>query len=344
MTIPQPIIERLRKLMSLTESANQHEAALAAERMQAVMQEYNLTQADIGRGDEGPEDPTKVTREKRDHNATALYTYQRDLMAIIARNNFCIHSIVRRRFDSPMGRYERWDSETGKRIPQAHRKVHLLIGRSENVTAATLMYDYLTATMHRLLPFTGTDRRSTAARLWLAGCAEVLCERLAQQRTGAERSRATVADNTPGLVRLADLYGTEEDLNTDYRKGLEPGTTARVNREHTAELAAMNAKCDELRKGGMSYDEAWHRSRGYEWNPDTSPKQVAKETPSQQRRREQSEENAYYRSANREARERTQERMKRNNPSFRSGRDVGESIGLGGGLSKGDKSVKGELT
>ena len=37
------IIERIRKLLRLSQSANPHEAALAAERVQQMLSEYNLT-------------------------------------------------------------------------------------------------------------------------------------------------------------------------------------------------------------------------------------------------------------------------------------------------------------
>lgn len=334
--VAQPIIDRLRKLMAMAERGTQHEAALAGERMQAIMQEYNLTQADIG-GDEGPEDPTKVAREKRDHGATALYVYQRGLMAAIAQNNFCLHFISANWINTPTGKRARWDSEKQDYVKCARRKVHRLIGRSENVTAATLMYDYLIDTMRRLLPFAGKDRHGSDARLWLTGCAEVLCERLAQQRTGAERARGVVADNTPGLVRLADLYGTEEDLNNDFRMGHEPGTTARRHREHEVEQARIKAKFHDLLHEGVGTNEAWYRANGWEYTKDTTPTQTRRETPSERERRERVDDNQYRREAYREARERTRERNKRSNPSFRAGRSTGENIGLGGGLGSGSK-------
>ena len=42
------IIERIRKLLRLSQSANPHEAALAAERVQQMLSEYNLTMDSIG--------------------------------------------------------------------------------------------------------------------------------------------------------------------------------------------------------------------------------------------------------------------------------------------------------
>lgn len=42
------IIERIRKLLRLSQSANPHEAALAAQRVQQMLSEYNLTMDSIG--------------------------------------------------------------------------------------------------------------------------------------------------------------------------------------------------------------------------------------------------------------------------------------------------------
>ena len=42
------IIERIRKLLRLSESANPYEAALAAERVQQMLSEYNFTMDSIG--------------------------------------------------------------------------------------------------------------------------------------------------------------------------------------------------------------------------------------------------------------------------------------------------------
>ena len=43
----QRIIDKVRKLLRLSSSSNHHEAALAAERVQMMLSEYNLTLDDI---------------------------------------------------------------------------------------------------------------------------------------------------------------------------------------------------------------------------------------------------------------------------------------------------------
>ena len=44
---PNPIIEKIRKLLALANSSNEHEAALAAAHAQRLLSEHNLAMADI---------------------------------------------------------------------------------------------------------------------------------------------------------------------------------------------------------------------------------------------------------------------------------------------------------
>lgn len=339
MTIPQPVIDRLRKLMAMAERGTEHEAALAGERMQAVMQEYNLTRADIGQED-GPEDPTKVRREEKKHDRSALYVYQQDLMKTVGKNNFCIYVLGSRRVFDKDGRFI--DHSDPERRRYKRSKCHVLVGRSENVTAAILMYDYLIDAMERVMPYVGMKRRSSDARLWLLGCTHRVCERLVAQRTGAEVSRGVEADGTPGLVRLADLYGSEEDLNNDFKRGWEPGKTARLRRED----ARVKAEEMRLKKAGHCWEEAWYLARGQEV-PSNVPQRMERETPEQEqaRREAQAKRNNQYTSRStgrsRDWTDKDQRNWDRkNSPAYKSGQRAGENIGLGGALKSG---VKGEL-
>lgn len=328
---PAPIIERLKKLIAMADRGTEHEAALASERMQALLQEFNLTRADVeSRGEDVEETAATAKRERMEHDRSAIYVYQRQLMTNIAENNFCMHFIRTRRVKT--GKINRWgDYETQRRTS------HLLIGRSENVQATILMYDYLIDTMHRLLP-SNIDKRSSEAKLWLLGCSETLCERLHKQRTGKEKEQES--DGTPGLVRLADLYGDEHDLNQDFRKGVDPGTTARERRERQSEMAEIERKQKELTIGGMDADDAWYVARGEEVPTSREPAQIEKETPSQRRRREEAEAKREDREHDRWRRERWKESAKRASPSFRAGKAKGHDIGLGGSIGGGAKAIE----
>mgnify|MGYP003596235719 CR=1 FL=1 len=51
MTDKEKILEKLKKLLALSKSDNPHEAALALQRVQKLMQAYNITQTDLALSD-----------------------------------------------------------------------------------------------------------------------------------------------------------------------------------------------------------------------------------------------------------------------------------------------------
>lgn len=59
------IIERIRKLLRLSNSTNPHEAALAAERVQRMLSEYNLTLEAVAEGSEELEKARQIDRKTR---------------------------------------------------------------------------------------------------------------------------------------------------------------------------------------------------------------------------------------------------------------------------------------
>lgn len=329
----ESILERIKKLMALADSAaNQHEAALAANRMQALLQEHNLTRAEVESHarDNEPESPLTAQRESLTHERSAMYTYQADLMSTVAKGNFCMHAVIVKSIPDPNGRYIRRSDDV--RVRKA--KVHMVIGRSDNVAVTITMYDYLIETMNRLLPFEGSERRSTDARLWLAGCAESLCDRLTSQRTKREREEQLASRrraNTPGLVLLKDVYATEQELNLDFCKGLAPGTTTKQRLEDEAEERQIKAKFEELVKSGTTRHDAWFLARDMEV-PGPNPQKISRVSRSTR---------SYRRENHAEWRKDQREYERRNHPSFKDGKLRGEEIGLGGSL-KGStqKSIK----
>ena len=341
------IVKKIRKLMDLADRAGtQYEAALAAQRMQELLQKYNLSRADVESRtavdstvlDSIPNAP----REKSDvADRTALYKYQRDLMQTIAKNNFCMYFTSTRYVYDPLGKHRRWLADSESYCNCRKLKVHTLIGRSDNVTASTLMYDYLLDAMHRLLPFAGIDRVGQAAHLWLAGCADTLIERLDAQREGREKTKRA---QTPGLIRLADLYSNEDDLNNDFRRGWEPGTTCKRRLERQAEDAKWEAEQAELKRkeeelvaAGTDPSDAYYLARGEEVPP-PRPAQV------ERRPRRSYYMPSYYRSDQAEYKREQREEARRNHPSFQGGREQGKNIGLGGRLKtrKGGRKEIGE--
>lgn len=340
----QTIINRIKKLMELaTRNDNEAEAAVAAEKMNNLLTEHNLSLAEVqakatvsgSAGDVG-------VREKKAHTKAAMYQYQRSLMESLATNNFCMYWVEKRWRADPKGNKARWlydkapglivnDSITSEGMQQGRLvDSHMLLGREENVMAVQVMYDYLTNTMDRLMPYTGMRKRGKEALLWLTGCTERLTGRLTDIRWEKERAtkkaqEAQAARGEMGLIRLQDVYTMEDDLNQDYKKGWPPGTTT-ANRK--AQQDRYKAECEReesLVAQGMSKEDAWYVARGME---PAKPQPKIEESEAEKVKRERKQERADQQREQRWARQDHKDEQKRNHPAFQKGDERGGDIGL----------------
>jgi hypothetical protein len=339
MTPSDAILDRIKKLMALADSAaNEHEAALAGERMQTLLTEFNLTRAEVeSKTEETRDDALTAKRERSQSDRGAMYRWQRDMMAAVARNNFCSHFVGRvfraedwgahyRRIeiaDSSRPSGKRWDEVKG-----VYAKGHVLVGRSENVAATLLMFDYLSTQIRRLCPHSTLADRADKY-LWLDGCAETIVERLDRKRSEAEEAQRRRETQTPGLVLLSDLYANEEELNEDFRRGLAPGTTTKNRLEDEAEERAEKARIEAEEKRllatGMHSDDAWHVARGYD-PPSREPAQTT--AGSKRKSTYVPRGRCAYAAEDREYR-------RRSSDAFKSGRAAGGKVGLGGAVKEG---------
>lgn len=328
-------IEKVRKLLALARDArgNEHEAANAAAMAQRLMTDLGIEMAMVDTA--GASKPGHVLggeRERKKHSASAMYTYQRDLMSVIARNHFLHWAIVQE------------TAESFGKVRRVNR--HQLLGRKANIVAATMLYDYLIETMDRLLPYTGMEKRGREALLWLSGCSERLQDRLhtmrrEQERETAakateERARAAHPGAAPGnaLVTLAEVFSSEEDFNLDFAQGLPAGTTARKRKEQDARWAAFaeerKTRKDALLSQGIEegvvdlmlygYSEEQARERLAETN-----KPLTEATKRRQREAEERREQRWREQSDRRWRK---DQERRQDPAFRAGAATGDNIGL----------------
>lgn len=261
-TATNPVYARIQKLLALADSArnsSEAEAASAAAKVQDLLQEYGLTLAQVeaegGSTDQGGGRGT-VTTDRR-----ALYRWQRDLMAALAENNFCLH------------RVREVEALDGKKMRRSRR--HQLVGRRLNVDVTLDTYDYLSVAVRRAAVSGGFDHatRESDHHLFLDGAVTRLTERLAERRLQREREsaereaqrQATVgASGTHRELVLTDVYGSEADQNNDVLNGFPVGTTAAKRREASDRNARQQARHDELVAQGVPDTEAWYQAYGYD--------------------------------------------------------------------------------
>lgn len=329
----EAFLRRAKKLMALAHDggATEAEAAAAAAKLQELLQDRNLTLAQVeGASLDGPE----TKREKRTADRRAMYEYQQNLMRTLADNNFCLHHLARvfvrdrgwgavtRPLKDEAGQIVRDENGHAKIVTGHYEKRHLLVGRQLNVDVTIATYDYLLEALARANPY---DHRSKDGKRFLDGGVSRLVERLVEKRRQreaedeAKRSgRVPAGNGTHRELVLSDVYGSEADLNNDAYNGFPPGTTA-ANRRRAEELEMeRKAVRERLVAEGVDPDVAWYRSYGYD--DERAVQRVADDRrrsgrPGRGRARSWTRgDEAHYRKINSE--------------SYRAGRAAGGTIGL----------------
>lgn len=223
------ISDKIKKLLKLANgNTTEGEATAAMQKVQELLADYNLTMAQV---EAANTDSTKTAeapdskRTKEQHDKSALYKYQRNLMRTIAECNFCI--------------YWTGENKVWRKSRYVTTYYHVLIGREANVVSARLLFDYLNSTIEKLATaiYPSPTNLSKSAICWKEGCAARLCERLLERKWAADKEqqeKAQQAQSTTALVLLSDVRTNERDLNYDFMCNQAPGTTARRRAESEA--------------------------------------------------------------------------------------------------------------
>jgi hypothetical protein len=241
-------------------AAKEAERAVAAEKFQAVLLEFNLTQAQVeaSGGEDGKREEIKLK--------AGVYDWQRNLWEAVAELNFCMYwcQDVWRETE-----YKKtlWDGSKAMRTRYTRGKEHRLIGRVVNTQATINLCQYLEAAIEKAvrddLSAIYSDKLTMTRQLFSRyamsfreGAADDVMRRVNEQRKdflrkeaerakeAAERAAEAAASGVSmsTAITLADYVQTEDDLNNDHRRGKEPGTTAKERAERAARAAAEEAR------------------------------------------------------------------------------------------------------
>lgn len=272
----EAIADRIQKLLALANNnPNEHEAAAATEKAQALLEAYNLDLMELGGKDAGRKD-TKLKG--------GLYRWQRGLWEEIASLNFCMYWSI-------------------KGMTRGSKYEHRLLGREVNVASTRVMAEYLEQTIERLTreQFNNDPKRyfSKAGIAYREGMADSLCGRLRErryeQKKQAERekreqeatSKHPGAAQTENALTVIDVASSENDLNHDFLNSWEPGTTAQRRKVREAESERY---MEEARARQRAREEADALLR--ETNPDEWQRLRDEEAKQQEKWRKREERNA----------------------------------------------------
>jgi len=265
----EKVIERIKKLLALADknkNSSAAEAESAAAKVQELLQDYGLSLAQVTASERNADAMTD--REKAETDRRAMYKWQRELMAALAKGNFCIHFVQEKLVERTL--------KSRRHLGLKKSTFHVLIGRTINIQGTIALYDYLVKSIGREAARHGYDHGTSDNALFFDGAVSRLSERLFAQRAKREREeaeaeaarrKATAATGsaTPGtgLVLLSDVYGSEEDLNADLRYGLPAGTTAARRKGREASERERRLVAERLESEGVDWVEAFYRSHGY---------------------------------------------------------------------------------
>lgn len=235
----EKLTERLKKLLALSQSqVNEHEANLAAERLQALLIEHNLSIADLERSG-------RKTAQVGEFNGPdlgkAAFKWKFELASEIAEHYFCLD----------LSTYD------------TKQKQLRFVGRPENVEALTLLYTWLVdqikslATVERRNHYIRTNEHIDPLRWQLAfgqGCSRRIGERLREIR----RQRETGDPNSTALVVfkhhateisdwLEQQYGYRKD-GKPTKRGLEWDADYKKRMAAKADFKAVCEAAGEMDK------------------------------------------------------------------------------------------------
>jgi hypothetical protein len=196
------VMEKIRKLMRMTESPNENEAAVAAGKAQALLAEYNLSLSDVRT--EKSKDPRFVTDEEI---ATAIQPWRRLIGNSVAALYFCKYMFYS--FDKhPKG----W----------ARKDRHMFVGAAHNIEVAKMMFVYLMNATERLakegakkVPASERDRY-TRSFCW--ACSSRLAGRIHLRIEAAKQGGIKSETTGKNLPALLDAYEQNKKQLMEYIK------------------------------------------------------------------------------------------------------------------------------
>lgn len=313
----EAIVERVRKLLNLAaKNPNEHEAAAAAEKAQALLASYNLDMATIGQGGESGK------REDAKQRG-GMYIYERELWNAIASLNFCMYFTTRGRMKNGAGKMQ-------------FSFQHRIVGRTVNVMSTKAMAEYLQGAIERLCRERFPQNNQFFMREAVAfreGMSDkitvrlrdkrdaVLEEQEAKKREAADKAKAS-GINTAFALTLTDVKEAERIANYDFLHG--EGAWARRearNAEWSKEAAEARA---EQAKAEAEADAAYAQ-----WAAE-NPEEAAKEAAKAKKRAAAAEEKANNRWRNRSYRDRapTAREKRQNSNYYDDGYNRGAEISL----------------
>jgi hypothetical protein len=205
MTQQEKIIDKVKKLLALATSANENEAALAANKAQALLAEHNLSIADVEQKSSKHAD---IVADDNPLEGKPML-WKRQLGAAISRLYFCTY-FYQTVYKHPVG---------GARVKVDR---HSFVGTRDNALVAKMMFEYLTDTVLRLSKAAALTQpkheRGRYRRSFRSGATARLSQRLHERYLAAKAGKVKSEYTGTTLPALANLYDETERRLQEWMK------------------------------------------------------------------------------------------------------------------------------
>lgn len=203
------VVNLVQKLMAKAndKAVSENEAAIFAEKAQAILAEHNLSMSDVSaKQKKDQHGKVETDNEIKVHS----YPWHRSLANAVARMYFCRHFYTTVRVPGKNAR--------------AGYNVHHFVGEPHNIAVAKVMFTYLRETVERLASegAKGQANRGSYITSFQNSCSGRLCSRIMDRIEQAKRGeiKTEAGKNLPALLSLYEQ--TDKRLQA-YLNETQPG-------------------------------------------------------------------------------------------------------------------------
>ncbi len=218
----QKIIDKIQKLLALSKSPNEHEAALAAEKAQELLATYNIDVTEV----EAEEAKTSVAQGSVTSRRRA---WQRVVRVSTARMYFCEYY------------YTSYEAEAlHRKRGVAQYDLHFYVGEPHNIAIAKMMSEYLIDTVWRLAREGAREypkkERNRYRKSFANSCSFRLRNRIMGHIQESSRTGITTHEgrNLPALASLYDQTRHRNKAFIEDKVGKLGAGKGRMSSSHTA--------------------------------------------------------------------------------------------------------------
>lgn len=217
------LLDKIRKILALASSPNEHEAARAMERAQAMLVEHNLSMSDVAMESKAEDEVIVDGVDDKTDSVPWIRRLAMGVASLYFCKYFFSHIYDPRPNSNRIGAYKRRDR-------------HNFVGAPHNTAVAKMMFVYLVATVDRLARdgarSVPAKEKSKYLTSFKAACAGRLCTRINERIAAAKRGELkTEGGTTLPAVIYDDLLKKAQDFMDEKYKDMR-AKKVRVTQSH----------------------------------------------------------------------------------------------------------------